>query len=58
MKGEEFVFVLSGKIELIVGEHRNALSKGESLHFNSMIPHKLRNLSEKVSELIVAIYTP
>ena len=57
-EGEEFVFVLSGKIELIVGEHRNTLSKGESLHFNSVIPHKMRNLSEKISELIVAIYTP
>jgi transcriptional regulator with XRE-family HTH domain len=57
-EGEEFVFVLSGKVELIVGDHRNTLSKGESLHFNSVIPHKIRNLSEKISELIVAIYTP
>jgi transcriptional regulator with XRE-family HTH domain len=57
-EGEEFVFVLSGKVEVIVGDHCNILSKGKSLHFNSVIPHKIQNLSAKNSELIVAIYTP
>jgi transcriptional regulator with XRE-family HTH domain len=56
--GEEFVYVLKGKIEVMVGENRNVLSPGDSLHFNSSIIHKLRNLSAERAELLVVLYTP
>ena len=55
-EGEEFVYVLSGKIEVIVGENVNTLSKNDSLHFNSGIKHMLRNIGKKDAELIVVIY--
>jgi quercetin dioxygenase-like cupin family protein len=57
-EGEEFVYVLSGKIEVVVGDHINTLGKGDSLHFNSGIRHKLRNIGKKNAELIVVIYGP
>ncbi len=57
-EGEEFVYVLSGKIEVAVGEHLNTLAAGDSLHFNSGIPHTLRSTSDERAELIVVIYTP
>ncbi len=57
-EGEEFVFVLAGKIELIVGDHFNTLDTGESLHFNSGIRHKLKNIGAEKSELLVVIYGP
>ena len=57
-EGEEFVYVLEGKIEIIVGENINKLKKGESLHFNSGIRHMLRNTGEEKAELIVVIYGP
>jgi quercetin dioxygenase-like cupin family protein len=56
--GEEFVYVLKGKMEIWVGENRNLLSAGESLHFNSSIVHKLRNVSDEKAELLVILYTP
>jgi len=31
---------------------------GESLHFNSGIRHKLRNIGKEKAELIVVIYGP
>ncbi|MGA8178593.1 MAG: XRE family transcriptional regulator [Desulfobacterales bacterium] len=55
-EGEEFVYVLSGKIEVIVGDHVNTLDTGESLHFNSGIRHKLRNIGDEKAELVVVIY--
>ena len=55
-EGEEFVYVLSGKIEVIVGDHVNTLDAGESLHFNSGIRHKLRNIGDEKAELVVVIY--
>jgi quercetin dioxygenase-like cupin family protein len=57
-QGEEFVYVLSGKIEVLVGDHVNVLDEGESLHFNSGIRHNLKNLSEKKASLIVVLYVP
>ena len=57
-EGEEFVYVLSGKIEVLVGEHLNSLDKGDSLHFNSGIRHQLKNIDNKKAELLVVIYGP
>jgi quercetin dioxygenase-like cupin family protein len=57
-EGEEFIYVLAGKIELTVGDHVNKLNEGESLHFNSGIRHKLRNIGEEKAELLVVIYGP
>ncbi len=56
--GEEFIYVLKGKIEVQVGENRNVLGPDETIHFNSSIVHKLKNLSEDQAELLVVLYTP
>lgn len=56
--GEEFVYVLSGTIEVMVGEHVNKLKEGDSLHFNSGIQHNLRNIGKTDAELLVIIYNP
>lgn len=56
--GEEFIYVLKGKVEVMVGENRNVLDLGQCIHFNSSIVHKLRNISDEKAELIVVLYTP
>lgn len=57
-EGEEFIYVLEGKVEMMVGEEKNVLAKGQSLHFNAAISHKLRNLGDKSARFIAVIYTP
>lgn len=57
-EGEEFVYVVKGRIEVTVGEHVNRLGKGDSLHFNSGIQHNLRNVDKEEAELVVVIYNP
>mgnify|MGYP000444782702 FL=1 len=57
-EGEEFLYVLKGQVEVRVGENQNLLKRGETLHFNSGTPHKLRNISEEEAKLLVVIYTP
>ena len=56
--GEEFVYVLQGAVEVVVGEHVNTLGPGDSLHFNSGIQHLLKNIGPTDAELIVVIYNP
>jgi len=57
-EGEEFVYVLEGRVEVQVGDHINLLEPGDSLHFNSGIKHDLRNVGDKDAELIVVVYAP
>ena len=56
-EGEEFIFVLDGQLELTLGGKIKDLKSGESVHFNSDIPHKLKNISNDTSRLLVVLYT-
>jgi quercetin dioxygenase-like cupin family protein len=56
--GEEFIYVIRGKIEVTVGENKNILKSGDSLHFNSSLVHILRNISAEKADLLVVLYTP
>ncbi len=57
-EGEEFVYVLKGKVSVIVGDHENILKTNESLQFNSGIKHQMTNISKLKAELLVVIYSP
>lgn len=57
-EGEEFVYVLEGRVQVTVGGKENALKKGDTLHFMSNVPHTLKNLSTKSTKLLVVVYTP
>ena len=57
-EGEEFIYVLKGTIEVTVGDNTTILRPENSIHFNSSIVHKLRNVSTEKGELIVVLYTP
>lgn len=41
--GEEFVMVIKGRIRTSVGEIETVLGPGDSMHFNSQLPHSSRN---------------
>jgi len=57
-EGEEFVYVLQGRVELQVGPDATVLRKGAAFHFDSGHAHTLKNLSSKQSKLVVVVYTP
>jgi transcriptional regulator with XRE-family HTH domain len=57
-EGEEFIYVLEGRLNIEVGQKISDLRKGQTLHFNSNIVHKLSNPGTKKTELLVVVYTP
>ena len=57
-EGEEFVFVMEGELELTVGQKRHLMKPGESMHFNSDVPHKLVNLADTSTICLVVLFTP
>jgi transcriptional regulator with XRE-family HTH domain len=52
-KGEEFHFVIEGKVEFRTTEQIYLLEKGDSLYFDSSIPHALRGVDGKAKSLII-----
>ncbi|MBN2483950.1 MAG: cupin domain-containing protein [Candidatus Omnitrophica bacterium] len=50
--GQEFVLVLKGALELVLDETEYVLRKGDSIYFNSSIPHSFKNLHEGVTEAL------
>ena len=49
-EGYEYGYVLSGEVEVDVGDEVFTLRAGESLGFDSTIPHVLRNVGTEVFE--------
>jgi mannose-6-phosphate isomerase-like protein (cupin superfamily) len=57
-QGEEFIFVIKGGVTIQVGENVSRLARGESLHFNSSLHHKLSNPNPEEATLLVVVYVP
>jgi len=49
-EGYEYGYVLRGVVEVVVGSESFTLHEGESLGFDSNIPHVLRNIGDDVFE--------
>lgn len=54
--GEEFLYVLSGKMNFKVGENEYVLKRGDSLYFHATEEHQVTPISAEVRYL--AIFTP
>lgn len=55
-EGDEFVFVLKGRIEVVFSGHSERLRKGDSIYFDASRPHKLRSEGAERAEILVVVY--
>jgi len=55
-EGEELFFVLEGKINVFYGEKKYCLRKGDSIYFNSGIPHRSEGVGNKPAKALAVIY--
>ena len=55
-KGEEFVFVLEGQLECNYEDETFLLDPGDSLYFDSSVPHAFRAVGKKSALAIDVIY--
>jgi transcriptional regulator with XRE-family HTH domain len=51
--GVEFLSVLRGKLELHIGTEDHILESGDSIYFDSSLPHSYRRVSQKACSAIV-----
>ncbi len=55
--GEEFIFVLEGEMEVILGNHTDVLYPGDSIYYDSNIPHRVQCHQDKVTRILAVLYT-
>ncbi len=56
-EGEEFIYVMGGEIELLYGQERYVLSTGDSIYYDSVIPHDL-HAYKKEAKILAVVYAP
>lgn len=54
-RGQEFIYVLEGTLELRLDYNILVLSEGDSLYFDSRTPHALRGMDSKTARLLDVI---
>lgn len=54
-KGQEFNYCLEGKMQVIIGRDTFELESGDSLYFNSTLPHKQLALNGKEAKFLTII---
>lgn len=56
-RGEEFLYVLEGRLEFRYGDDTEVLEEGDSLYFDSVVPHGYRGIGGSAKTLVV-IFKP
>lgn len=57
-EGEELVIVVRGDVELMYGQQRYHLRAGDSMYYNSVVPHHLGAANGESAEILAVVYTP
>lgn len=55
-EGEEFIYVMDGRLEFYYGEDSYLLDPGDNVYFDSVIPHVGKSMGDEKSRLLVVIY--
>ena len=57
-EGEEGGVILSGKLEVTVGDYSRVLGVGDAYYFNSNEPHRFRNAGAQICTLVSSCSPP
>jgi mannose-6-phosphate isomerase-like protein (cupin superfamily) len=51
--GEEFMYILEGTHEFVYGKNRYILKRGDSVYYDSKIPHSGRSIGRKKAKILI-----
>lgn len=57
-EGEEFIFVMDGKVEINYGKDIYQLEKGDSIYYDSIVMHNVHAGSDQPAKILAVVYTP
>jgi mannose-6-phosphate isomerase-like protein (cupin superfamily) len=57
-EGEEFIVVQSGQVEVIYGDETYTLNAGDSIYYNSVVPHYVSCVAPQQASIYAVLYIP
>ena len=57
-EGEEFIHVLEGNLRLEYGTTAQTLKAGDSVYYDSIVPHRLISADSNPVKILAVVYTP
>lgn len=57
-EGEEFIYVLKGIVEISYGKTQYILEEGDSIYYDSIVPHHVHAATEEKAQILGILYTP
>jgi len=57
-EGEEFIHVLAGNLKLEYGTISDTLASGDSVYYDSIVPHRVLSADSQPVKILAVIYTP
>lgn len=57
-EGEEFIYVLEGSVRIKYGKSVYDLEAGESIYFDSVVPHEVHARDDGPARILAVLYTP
>ncbi len=56
-EGEEFIYALEGPIEIQYGKELYVLQPGDSIYYDSIVPHEVRAHNDEWARFLAVVYT-
>jgi len=57
-EGEEFIYVLEGTLTLEYGMDKYTLNTGDSVYYDSIVPHRVYSANNNTVKILAVVYTP
>ena len=57
-EGEEFIMVLKGTVEISYGKNLYVLDEGDTIYYDSIVPHHVHAFQGQAARILAVIYTP
>jgi uncharacterized cupin superfamily protein len=57
-EGEEFVYVLTGEVEITYGKDMYRLKAGDGMYYDSIVPHHVHSAGSAGARVLAVVYAP
>ena len=57
-QGEEFIYVMEGVVEVSHGKKIHVIKAGDSIYYDSIVPHHVHGHEGQAAKILAVVYTP
>lgn len=57
-EGEEFIYVMEGVLEVAYGKTHHVIEAGDSIYYDSIVPHHVHGYNGQAAKILAVVYTP